>query len=73
MLTLRAWTGQALEEASCGNTELINERLVEPLKNLENDFKQYEKLVEQSLDLVSAPLTIPVLCVLLARRVPAEV
>ena len=34
------------------------ERLIEPLGVLENDFKQYEKLVEQSLDLGQCKLII---------------
>ena len=43
---------QALEEADeASEGGLLKERLIEPLSALEQDFKQYEKLVEQSLDL----------------------
>jgi len=38
-----------IDEASEGG--LLKERMIEPLTGLETDFKQYEKLVEQSLDL----------------------
>jgi len=43
---------QALEEADeASEGGLLKERMIEPLTGLETDFKQYEKLVEQSLDL----------------------
>ena len=42
---------QALEDCSSQHSELVRERLVEPLSGLEQDFKPYEQLIEQSLDL----------------------
>uniref|UniRef100_A0A7S4JHN4 DNA mismatch repair protein MSH2 n=1 Tax=Guillardia theta TaxID=55529 RepID=A0A7S4JHN4_GUITH len=42
---------QALEDCETSKGSLMKEKMVDPLKSLEDDFKQYERLVEQSLDL----------------------
>ena len=42
---------QALEECDAAHGELLASRVTAPLRALEADFKQYERLVEQSLDL----------------------
>ena len=42
---------QALEECATRHEGLVRARLVEPLTALEADFKPYEQLIEQSLDL----------------------